>query len=357
MAVMRLFVSHSHSDDDFCREYVDILRKGGIDVWYDEHNLGTGELHEVISREISSRPVFVVILSKAAFRSPWVKDETKWAYNLFKRVPSRIIMPVTACAISQQDFNDWLFLEDFKRIEKAGYQPFTPQVAAKKTLRALSVDSPVREGIKLRGTIDGAEDDLVIRGKALQAQERPIEALKYWEAVLGRTSDSYQVWFNFGITLFELNRLDEALQAFNHALSINPSSVESLNNKGLLLVRLKRPQEAVKAYSEAVAFDNQYFNAWFNLGNLLLALKRYSKALAVFKKCIEIDKSSAKSWNNLGIVLGSLQRYSEATEAFAEATRLSSRQAKYWGNLASVLNLMGRYSEAEVAKFKANRYR
>jgi predicted esterase len=34
---MRIFVSHSHKDHEFCRALVNALREAGADVWYDEH--------------------------------------------------------------------------------------------------------------------------------------------------------------------------------------------------------------------------------------------------------------------------------------------------------------------------------
>ena len=60
---LRVFVSHSHEDDAFCRAIVTALRGAGADVWYDEHNMGSGLLMSVIQSELGLRPVFVVILS------------------------------------------------------------------------------------------------------------------------------------------------------------------------------------------------------------------------------------------------------------------------------------------------------
>ena len=45
-------------------------------MWYDEHNLGAGQLLEEIQREVQARPVFVVLLSKNAFAAQWVRRET-----------------------------------------------------------------------------------------------------------------------------------------------------------------------------------------------------------------------------------------------------------------------------------------
>src|SRR5690348_7089834 len=73
-AIPLIFVSHSHQDDDYCRAFVHELRAAGADVWYDEHNLTSGQLLTDIQRELHARRVFVPILSKAALHeSTWVK--------------------------------------------------------------------------------------------------------------------------------------------------------------------------------------------------------------------------------------------------------------------------------------------
>src|SRR5215472_14266213 len=122
MAQIHIFVSHSHEDDAFCRGVVAALRGAGADVWYDEHNLGSGQLVDTIERELKARPVVVVILSQSALASPWVRDECKWAYTLLRRDPSRIILPVTAGPLEENAI--WMFLSDFKRIEAPDLHPY-----------------------------------------------------------------------------------------------------------------------------------------------------------------------------------------------------------------------------------------
>jgi formylglycine-generating enzyme required for sulfatase activity len=78
----RVFVSHSHSDNEFCRRLVADLRAAGADVWYDEHNLGWGELRREIERQMPTRPYFVVILSPDAVQSDWVNREIDGALDL-----------------------------------------------------------------------------------------------------------------------------------------------------------------------------------------------------------------------------------------------------------------------------------
>ena len=87
-----IFVSHSHEDDAFCQALVTALRAAGADVWYDEQNLGAGRLMDVIQQELGRRKIFIVILSKAAFASRWVHNETGWAFELVTAIP-----PVSSC--------------------------------------------------------------------------------------------------------------------------------------------------------------------------------------------------------------------------------------------------------------------
>ena len=113
---LSIFVSHSHEDDAFARDLVAGLRGAGADVWYDEHNLGSGQLGPVIERELRARPLFLLVLSPAALASRWVEDECRWAYGLLRRDPTRTILPVLAAAIADE-LDLWLFLQDFKRVE------------------------------------------------------------------------------------------------------------------------------------------------------------------------------------------------------------------------------------------------
>ncbi len=64
-----IFVSHSHEDDAWCRDFVTELRAKGANVWYDEHDMGYGSLSEGIERELRTCPIFIVILSPTSITS------------------------------------------------------------------------------------------------------------------------------------------------------------------------------------------------------------------------------------------------------------------------------------------------
>ncbi|WIG58200.1 MAG: hypothetical protein OJF49_000945 [Ktedonobacterales bacterium] len=90
-----VFVSHSHADNDLCDRYVAALRARGLDVWYDRNNAQNGHLlGEEIQREIQQRPAFVLLMTRHALESFWVKLEIQTALGLMAKDPTRVLLPV-----------------------------------------------------------------------------------------------------------------------------------------------------------------------------------------------------------------------------------------------------------------------
>ena len=84
--IPRIFISHSHADNDFCTGLVQDLRAALGDesaVWYDtQGGLRGGDMWwQKILKELSTRDVFVVVLSPEAMSSRWVNREIDIAVN------------------------------------------------------------------------------------------------------------------------------------------------------------------------------------------------------------------------------------------------------------------------------------
>lgn len=336
MAQMQVFVSHSHKDTAFCQALAKGLRDAGADVWYDEHNMGSGQLGPAIERELRSRPVFVVVLSPDALRSQWVEDETRWAYGLYRRDPSRIILPVTALAINDDDV--WLFLQDFKRIEAVELCPYPTEEAVRRLLRALALTPSGEASISTSPESSESADDLLERGKALKAQKRYEEALPLFERAAQLQPTSFEAWFNLGYLLNELSRFNEALPAHERALVLDPTSAKSWTNKGAALVYLKQHEEALAALDTALGLGLEHdpsteTNVWFNKGTLLATLERYEEAIVAYKQVLALDNKDTAAWLGIVISLSALGRDVEALVALKQLQALTdSKRAQAFDN-------------------------
>lgn len=351
---LRVFVSHATEDSAFCHTIVAALRGAGADVWYDEHNMGSGRLADEILRELGRRPIFVVILSKHAFASRWVKRETDWAEELKDRDPSRAILPVTAEAIARDDFgteNGWLAYYSYKRVEANGFAPFAPDEAARRLLHALGLTPAGEAPAPVAPQPTESADDLLTRARALMAQNKYDEALPLLERATQLAPGSFDAWANLGRVLDEIGRWQDAVDACDRALALDDKQAWVWNNKGIALDDLERYEETLVAYERALALDPNYALAWNNKVATLIGMKRYDEALAASDRATALDPNYANAWYNKGVALENLQRYAEALAAYEHG--FDPNDARDWQGKARCLRGLGRTAEAAAAEQRA----
>jgi len=329
MGQMRVFVSHSSSDNAICEALVKALRDAGADVWYDQHNLGAGQLTEELTKELRSRPVFVVVLSKAAFASSWVRGECQWAFNLHQREPNRVILPVVAQTIELSDFDALLYMEGFKRVEAPGNRPYPPHEAVRETLRLLGLSTDA----KSVSPVDG----LVIKGQELHAEKRYSEAAAVYAQAVRQASSNFDAWSGLGAAYGELGRWSEALEAFERATAIRPDDDNAWSSKSATLTNLGRHKEALAACERAITLNPQNPVAWNNKAGILGGLRRYNDAVGAVEHAIALDPTNAGFWTNKGSLLTYTQRKQEALQAFDRAIELDPQYHRPWGEKALTL--------------------
>ena len=321
MDQLRIFVSHSSRDKLFADALVKTLREAGADVWYDEHNLGTGQLLEEIQRELRARPIFIVILSVSSFVSPWVTRECTWAFQLCDREPSRIILPVVATPIRRVAFDGMLFLESFKRIAGPGDMPYPRAEAIDRTLGLLGL-SP-QSGSQHVSVTDVSQH--LSEANSLKVQGLNEQSLSLLDRAIELAPTNFSAWEERGGINWSLGRVQDALDDFECAVILAPSSGAAWGNYGLPLAALGRHTEALRAYDRAITLDASTW-AWTRRGEALNALGRHEEALAAVEEGLsppmlakltgsEHNWVRADVWRGKAVSLRALGRDAEAQEA------------------------------------------
>ena len=79
---------------------------------------------------------------------------------------------------------------------------------------------------------------------------------------------SYAVksWIKRGTAFDDSGNHEEALQAYEKALTLNPDDSDAWYNKGKTLDKLSRHEEALQAYDKALELNPDNFDTWFNEG-------------------------------------------------------------------------------------------
>ncbi len=162
-----------------------------------------------------------------------------------------------------------------------------------------------------------------------------------------------EAYFNRGTVLRELNRPEEALASFDHAMTLKPDFAEAYIHRGLALQKLKRTEEALINYDRALSLKPGTAEVHFDRGNAFMELKRMEEALACFNQAISLRPTFVEAYNNRGAVLQDLDRPEDALASYEGAIAVQPARPEAYNNRGTVLRKLKRLEEALAAHDQA----
>ena len=148
-------------------------------------------------------------------------------------------------------------------------------------------------------------------------------------------------------------RLEEAVDAYTHAVGLWPDFAEAHNNLGDALRHLGRFDEAIDACRRAIALRPDLAEPYNTLGGACKGKGLLDEAVGAYSCAIKRKPDLAQAHNNLGDALWHLGRLDEAIAALNQAIRLEPDLAEAHNNLGNVLRDQGRLDEALVCFLRA----
>jgi tetratricopeptide (TPR) repeat protein len=145
------------------------------------------------------------------------------------------------------------------------------------------------------------------------------KALKYHLNATKLNPSDQQGWLNYGISLLNLDRVNEALDIFNKAIELNSQYAEAWTNRVVALQKLQLYEEALLSLDEALRINPLLAEAHSNRGNVLKDLQRIEESLACYDRAIEISPDYADAHYNRGIALFELKLSEEAMACYEKA--------------------------------------
>jgi tetratricopeptide (TPR) repeat protein len=110
-----------------------------------------------------------------------------------------------------------------------------------------------------------------------------------------------------------------------------------LYNTGKALSELGKTEEAIEAYQQAITLDPKYALPYNGLGNTLSDLGKTKEAIEAYKQAIDVDPENALTYNGLGNALSELGEKEEALEAYKQAINLDPKSALPYYGLGNAL--------------------
>jgi tetratricopeptide (TPR) repeat protein len=185
------------------------------------------------------------------------------------------------------------------------------------------------------------------------------DSLKYLQAasematVLENQALQAQCQNALALVQTELGNLDDAVAAYEHAISLSPGSSFLWNNLGQLLSRNERNEDAIAAFKHALDTAPQDFLGWDGIGHVYLKLGLYQNAIDAFGKALDIAPNYEYSWTGLGQAYLESGQLESSEDALQKAVSLNNHIIEAWVCLGKCLALQDRDNQAIIAYGKA----
>ncbi|GJM13729.1 MAG: hypothetical protein DHS20C12_21320 [Pseudohongiella sp.] len=153
--------------------------------------------------------------------------------------------------------------------------------------------------------------------------------------------DPTQENFQRLVNLYNRGQLLEALSATKELLEQHPNSAVLLNVLGAVFAALKQSDAAIDSYKRALRIKPDFAEAHNNLGVILLDTGELEAAINSYRLAIEIKDDYAEAHNNLGNALRVIGDLKNSKTSCMQALRINPNLAEAHNNLGNTQRDLG----------------
>ena len=163
-----------------------------------------------------------------------------------------------------------------------------------------------------------------------------------------------QLWNCKALTLYNLQRYDAAISAYDRAIEIAPENVWLWNNRGEAYVRVEEVERAVFDFQQAIELNpNKSFVPWNNLGKLYYQQQDYQQAIEAYNQALAVKSDYLPALIGLGNVQKVNKQYTQAENSYDLALEINPKYHEAWYGKASVAEYSGKNLSAKKYYQKA----
>jgi len=180
------------------------------------------------------------------------------------------------------------------------------------------------------------------------------KALNYSLNALEFNKNDYIAWLNYGIALYALKRIEEAISAFDKALDINKDSYLALIYKGDSLYQLADYKSALSCYKKVQQSAPNHHNVLYKIGATLRQSGRLIEAANALREVIRHEARDYAAINMLGSTLYDMHDLIGALCEFNRAVAVRSDFLEAWANKALTEERLKMHRESARSYMKCN---
>ncbi|PQV52987.1 tetratricopeptide repeat protein [Paraburkholderia sp. BL21I4N1] len=178
--------------------------------------------------------------------------------------------------------------EHGEALEGLGY------IAARQGDHPRAADFLVRASRQLAMSVER----LNVAAQICQLAHRHADAVVLFERCLSQFPDDPSSLHGSAMSLIKLGEQQRALALLERLCKSQPLSAEAHYNRGSLLGAIERYDDEIDAYRHAIRLKPNFVQAYVNLGVALRDVQRFEEALLQFKKALSLDSNDVGARTN-----------------------------------------------------------
>lgn len=232
---------------------------------------------------------------------------------------SSVLFLLVAVSVSAQDSTE----EDFERLQReavdlAATGDVSGAIAVYEQLREIAPEE--QEFVYNHGTL------LVEAG----AYGEAAETLQY---AIDHGYDAGAAYYNLGLAFLGLERIEDAITAFDGAIERSPADVDALINRGIAYRLTGDDERATEDFIAASEIAPQRTEPLVHLGTILYDGGQYEQAIALYDEALDIDPQLVDAWYNRGNAAYFAEDFDRAFVSYQHALDLAPEDEDILFNL------------------------
>lgn len=197
------------------------------------------------------------------------------------------------------------------------------------------------------------------RSMIVFAQAKHSDAVAAFNQVLKLKPDEPKILAKRCISHFKLQNYEPALKDCELALQVADQRGQSLPDqawyyRSAALFKLERLEEALAAYDWATHIHRRDGRAWADRCQVLAALKQYSLAFQSCDRALQGDSdwgdsSPAIGWSQLAQLHRQLGDYNQALKGYDKALAFAPKDPQLWSQQGILLDQLGEHQQAQAS--------
>jgi len=185
--------------------------------------------------------------------------------------------------------------------------------------------------------------ELGVQAKQL---DRTDEAIDAFEKALKINSKHTKTMINLGALYVEKGEYEKSEQTLKNALLIDPGSSDIYNNLGVVFQQQNKTGEAEEAYKKSIELNKNNLEPYQNLAGVYFSQRKIKELIETLERVIEINPKALFAYINLGAIYGKMKEYEKAYEFLEKALEIDADNIDVLLNLGIVCGMMQEYSES-----------